>query len=58
MKLCKKCKEEMKFISSIQNGPYYVCSKCNEIVITSNSQLDFGTFDDNELDYISDRGRD
>ena len=56
MKLCKKCKEEMKFISSIQNGPYYVCSKCNEIVITSNSN--FGTFDDNELDYISDRGRD
>lgn len=55
MKLCKKCNVEMKYISSPQNGPYFICKKCNEIVITSN--FDFGT-DDNELDYISDRGRD
>lgn len=56
MKVCKRCKVEMDYIGSQQNGPYYICKECNEVVPTSNDE--FGTFDDNELDYISDRGRD
>jgi plastocyanin domain-containing protein len=55
--ICKKCKIEMDYIGSKQNGPYHICKECNEVTITSNLD-DFGTLDDNELDYISDRGRD
>jgi hypothetical protein len=59
MKTCKKCNEEMRRVGSSQNGFYYKCSKCNEIEIgISNLEFDFGTNDNNELDYISDRGRD
>ena len=47
----------MMYISSPQNGPYYICEECNEVKIPTSND-DFGTFDDNELDYISDRGRD
>lgn len=57
MKTCKKCKSEMRRVGSPQNGFYYKCSKCNELEIGI-SNLEFGTYDDNELDYISDRGRD
>lgn len=56
MELCKKCKGEKTLINSC-SGMYYKCIECGEISYpTSNS--DFGTYDDNELDYISDRRRD
>ena len=56
--ICKKCKIEMDYIGSKQNGTYYSCNKCNEVKIPTSNLDDFGTLDDNELDYISDRGRD
>jgi hypothetical protein len=56
--ICKKCKIEMDYIGSKQNGPCYVCKECNEVKIPTSNLDDFGTLDDNELDYISDRGRD
>jgi len=56
--ICKKCKIEMDYIGSKQNGTYYSCKKCNEVKIPTSNLDDFGTLDDNELDYISDRGRD
>jgi len=31
--ICKKCKIEMNYIGSKQNGPYYVCKECNDIKI-------------------------
>ena len=57
--ICKKCKIEMNYIGSKQNGPYYICKECNDVKITSSYSKDnLGTLDDDELDYISDRGRD
>lgn len=50
MKFCKRCKIEMDYFNSLQNGPYFICKKCNDVVIPSS---DFGN---DELDYISDRG--
>jgi hypothetical protein len=55
MEFCRKCKSEKKLINSC-NGSYFKCTNCGEI--TYPTQNDFGTLDDNELDYISDRGRD
>lgn len=52
MRLCRRCNEDMKYIGSKQNGPYFVCDSCGDIHIPS----EFG-LGDNELDYISDRGR-
>ena len=31
--ICKKCKTEMKHIHGNQNGGYYICIKCNNVVI-------------------------
>lgn len=56
MELCKKCKGEKTLINSC-SGMYYKCSQCGEISYPTSND-DFGTLDDNELDYISDRGRD
>lgn len=54
MKLCKKCKVEVKLINSC-NGSYYKCKECGDISFpTSNSEV--GTYSDEELDSISVRG--
>jgi len=40
--ICKKCKIEMNYISGKQNGDYYICNKCNNVVIegtTSNEKV-------------------
>ena len=59
MKFCKKCKQEMKFIPSTQNGPYYICSKCNNIDFpTSNYREKIGTYSDEEIDKVVIRGLD
>ena len=58
MRLCNKCNEPMKMINSC-NGSYLKCIKCGNIDFpTEFTKMEFGTNDDNELDYISDRGRD
>lgn len=47
--VCKKCKIEMEYISSIQNGGYHICKKCNHL------ELDTIPCD---IDKVADRGRD
>lgn len=31
---CKNCNDTMRYISGNQNGGYYICSKCNNLVVT------------------------
>lgn len=31
---CKNCNDSMNYISGNQNGGYYVCNKCNNLVVT------------------------
>lgn len=31
---CKNCNDSMNYISGNQNGGYYVCNKCGNMVVT------------------------
>lgn len=32
---CKKCKIKMLYLGSNQNGYYYLCKKCNNVIPTN-----------------------
>ena len=38
--ICKRCKTEMKYIGGLQNGGYYICNKCNNVLIMGDSYND------------------